>query len=139
MSIPFPRLCGDVRLFTGGAESIQKRRYVLEPFGSKLFHVVDKAHLGKTWNISLASLTESDMVVVADFGHGLFGPPAIKQIAESAPFLALTVQSNSLNWGFNLLDKWPRADYVTCDEDELRLACRDREGDLAVLAQAKRR
>ena len=132
-------LCGSSRLFTGGAESILKRRYVLEPFGTKLFHVVDRARLTKCWDISLGSLVESDMVVVADFGHGFFAPPSIMRIAEASPFLALTVQSNSLNWGFNLLDKWPRADYVACDEDELRLVCRDKTGDLAALAQAKRK
>jgi len=70
--------------------------------------------------------------VVADFGHGVFNQSFIEPIAATPCFLALTVQSNSLNWGFNLYTKWPRADYIVLDEQELRLAYQDK---LSVLGQ----
>jgi sugar/nucleoside kinase (ribokinase family) len=78
-----------------------------------------------------------DSLLVADFGHGLITPTVAQRIAEQAKWLGLTVQSNAANWGFNLLTKWPRADYVVLDEMELRLACTDRDGPLDKLMAAQ--
>lgn len=63
-----------------------------------------------------------DMVIVADFGHGLIDKRTAKDLSDSTSWLALTCQTNSANFGFNLLTKYPRADYVCVDMHEARLA-----------------
>jgi len=66
--------------------------------------------------------------VVADFGHGLLSRRAITTITASPTFLALNTQLNSINYGYHVVNKWPRADYACIDEEETRIACRDRFG-----------
>ena len=76
-----------------------------------------------------------DLVVVTDFGHGLLGRGAIRQLTERAPFLAVNAQSNSANHGFNLITKWRRADYICIDGAEARLAAQDKHADLSEIVE----
>jgi len=70
-----------------------------------------------------------DLVCVADYGHGLLGPRAVQALAGTPAWLALNVQTNSANLGFNVVTRYPRADYICIDEPELRLAMRERVAD----------
>jgi rfaE bifunctional protein nucleotidyltransferase chain/domain len=67
-----------------------------------------------------------DLVVVADYGHGLMAPALMDLVQERAPFLALNCQTNSGNYGFNLITKYRRADTFCLDETEIRLAFANR-------------
>jgi cytidyltransferase-like protein len=71
-----------------------------------------------------------DVVIVADFGHGLIGPQTIDILQTRSSFLAINVQSNSANMGYNPVTKYGRADYVCVHENELRLANHDQFGVL---------
>lgn len=71
-----------------------------------------------------------DLVIVADFGHGLLGQRSIDILEKRAPYLAVNVQTNSANMGYNPVTKYKRADYVCVHESELRLANHDRFGPL---------
>lgn len=65
-----------------------------------------------------------DLVVVADFGHGMLTPGLRRRIEELAPMLALNCQTNSHNHGFNIISRqYRRADVFTLDEQELLLSC----------------
>lgn len=110
---------------------VVKTRYVLEPYMTKLFQVATVPELHKKGEYGLSGF---DMALVADYGHGMFPDGDICRIVSPIPFLALCVQTNSLNYGFNLLTKWSRADYVVADEDEVRLACHDNSAPVAELA-----
>lgn len=68
-----------------------------------------------------------DLVVVADFGHGTMSPDLIKRVTREARFLAVNAQTNSTNFGFNPVTKYPRADYVVIDKLEAQLALHDRD------------
>lgn len=68
-----------------------------------------------------------DCVVVTDFGHGRISSGMIPKLC-SMPFVAVSAQTNSSNIGFNLITKYPRADYIVIDEPEARLAAADRYG-----------
>src|SRR5207245_857972 len=70
---------------------------------------------------------DADVVIATDFGHGLLAPSSIDLLTRAAPFLAVNCQSNSANLGFNLITKFPRADYVCIDAPEARLATGDRQ------------
>lgn len=71
-----------------------------------------------------------DLVVVTDFGHGALTPELIERLTKEARFLAINAQTNSTNYGFNLVTKYPRADLVVIDELEARLAAHDRDSDI---------
>ncbi|MCB2212057.1 adenylyltransferase/cytidyltransferase family protein [bacterium] len=79
--------------------------------------------------------SDYDLVLVTDFGHGMIGPSTVAALAETAPFIALNTQVNSANRGFNALTKYPRADYVCIDQEEIRHTYHDRFGPLQDLIQ----
>ena len=78
------------------------------------------------------AIDEGAWLLVADFGHGYI-PVAAAASIPPALWTAVVVQANSANWGFNLIQKYPRFDYLVCDEPEARLALQRPEGEIAFL------
>lgn len=77
-----------------------------------------------------------DLVIVADFGHGLIDGKDIPWIiCEKSRFLALNVQTNSANLGFNLITKYPLANYVSVDELEARYSQHNKFSELELLIE----
>jgi bifunctional ADP-heptose synthase (sugar kinase/adenylyltransferase) len=123
-----------------GVPTTAKRRYLRRFLLQKLFEVgvFDDRPLSEELDVELAEylgrvLPKYDLVVVADFGHGLLSDRSIEAIAASPTFLSLNTQLNSINYGYHVLTKWPRADYACIDEEETRMACRDRLGPVEEL------
>ena len=119
--------------------TIVKQRFV-EPLNegkelSKLFsvNIIDDKHPGEDiqnliYNQVRDCLKDYDLIIVMDFGHGLCGESVRKFIQEKASFLALNCQTNSNNYGFNIIDRqYYRADSFSLDETELTLACARRD------------
>jgi len=73
------------------------------------------------------------VVVVVDFGHGMLSRKAIDILCSKARFLAVNAQSNAGNQGYHTISRYPRADYVSLAESEIRLEARDRQGDLRAM------
>lgn len=71
-----------------------------------------------------------DLVIVCDFGHGALTKERIELLCSKAKFLAVNTQTNATNYGFNLITKYPRADFVVLDELEARLAVHNRDAPL---------
>jgi rfaE bifunctional protein nucleotidyltransferase chain/domain len=69
---------------------------------------------------------KADVVISTDFGHGLIGPRIVDDLISRSSFLAVNTQSNSANMGYNLITRYPRADYICIDGPEARLALSDR-------------
>lgn len=67
-------------------------------------------------------IEEYDVVFLCDFGHGLIDPKAQKVIEEKAKYLVLNCQTNSTNYGMNIITKYHHADAFTLDQKELKLA-----------------
>lgn len=121
-------------------ETIVKRRFVNEVDGGtsrKLFEVcfIKDDDIPKREEEKIAKrldkiIKDYDLVVVSDFGHGLLTKNLIKLISSKARYLALNVQTNSANIGFNMVTKYPKANCVCVDELELRYATHDRFSDL---------
>lgn len=63
-----------------------------------------------------------DLVVVCDYGHGLIDAESIRILAERAKYMVVNCQTNSSNYGMNLITKYEKADSFVVDERELRLA-----------------
>lgn len=124
------------------APTVVKRRYVWDPFLVKLFEVVflDERPISEKTEKEVVKildkeLSKYDLVIVTDYGHGFFTPAIIKKLTQKAKFLAVNTQTNSANTGYNLITKYPRADYVCIDEVEMRLAHHDKFGDLKNLVK----
>ena len=65
--------------------------------------------------------------MVQDFGHGLINNKIADFISKKSKFLSLNVQTNSMNYGFNLIDqKFTRADLFSLDKKELELFSKER-------------
>jgi bifunctional ADP-heptose synthase (sugar kinase/adenylyltransferase) len=129
--------CFEVTVFTGNIMTT-KRRFVDEVYLRKLFEVQE------TWSEPINSRTamlpknisEFDLVVVTDFGHGCVTPELVHILTTEAKYLAINVQTNVANYGYNLFTKYPRADYIVIDEPEARLAMHDRTSDMTNLRRA---
>lgn len=102
---------------------VLKTRYIETSFKQKVFSVCQTDHVPGMEQCPIYS----PHLLLADFGHSR----AILPI--DGAFKSLMVQANSLNWGFNLATKYRTADYLVCDEAELRLACCDQWGDATTL------
>ncbi len=114
--------------------TVVKRRFVEPDFLNKLFEICyldDLNYLsasleGQICGYLNPQLKDFDMVLVSDFGHGLITPGIVEVLSSKANFLAINVQTNSSNIGFNVITKFPRADFICIDEPEIRLACHDK-------------
>lgn len=121
--------------------TVVKRRFVDPAFLNKLFEICyldDKNSVPPAVEEQICAYLEEhlekyDLVLAADFGHGLITPRIVELLSRKAGFLAVNVQTNSSNIGFNLVTKFPRADYICIDEPEIRLACHDKFSDLEIL------
>jgi len=123
-------------------QSIVKRRFVDEAFLNKLFEIYyfDDSALPTEVSEQIKSYLESvlsnyDLVVVLDYAHGFLNQELIDLICQKAKFLAVNTQTNSANFGYNLITKYPRADYVCIDEQELRLATHQKFEEVEKLAR----
>lgn len=72
-----------------------------------------------------AKIQQYDAVALCDFGHGLIDQKTREIIQEKAVFLAVNCQTNSSNYGKNLITKYHRADVFALDQKELGLAFSD--------------
>ncbi|MBM3131630.1 MAG: cytidyltransferase, partial [Chloroflexi bacterium] len=115
-----------------GCPTIVKRRFVEADLFRKMFEVcfMGSETLPPKVDGELCSYLRSiignyDMVMVADYGHGFITEDIIDVLCHGSHFLAVNVQTNSANIGFNLITKYDRADFVCLDEIEIRLAMHD--------------
>lgn len=120
-----------------GAPTTRKRRMV-DPAGTRklfeVYHIDDSplpGPLQRAFDDSLAQrIGDFDVVIANDFGHGLIAASTVELLAARARFLAVNTQTNAANHGYNLVHKYPRADYVCLDAEEARLAAGDRRAPL---------
>ncbi len=76
---------------------------------------------------------QADCILSADFGNGFTNSQLIHALGEAETFLAVNTQTNSGNRGFNVITHYPRADFISLNEPELRLAAHDRNSALAMV------
>ncbi len=125
-----------------GAPTIIKRRFLEEYLAAKLFEVyvmrneAAPAEIEEQFCRELERLApQHDVVIVADYGHGLMTDRAVQLVCNKTKFLAVNTQANAGNRGFNTISKYPRADFVSIGEPELRLDARKVNADLKQVAE----
>jgi bifunctional ADP-heptose synthase (sugar kinase/adenylyltransferase) len=124
-----------------GSPTIVKRRFIeTYPF-QKLFEVYVMDEEGGMQNTAELcrrleqTLPSFDVVIVADYGHGMLGPEAIEVLCEKSKCLAVNAQLNAGNHGFNTVSKYRRADFISLSEKEIRLETRKPSGDLQLIVE----
>jgi bifunctional ADP-heptose synthase (sugar kinase/adenylyltransferase) len=112
---------------------IIKARYIEENYSRKLFEVqtIDGQITDEGRRLAQEDilLSGANVRAITDFGHGMFDAQAISWFSRFG-FLAVACQTNAANHGFNLITKYPRADYIVIDEPEARLAAADRDSPI---------
>ena len=112
-----------------GCQTTVKRRYIDSYKNNKLFKVefMDDKPLGEEPTSQIikylgGELLKYDMVLVADFGHGFINNEIRSIIQLKSKYIALNVQTNSANMGYNYVNNYKRADFVVMSQEEIRLA-----------------
>ncbi len=108
---------------------VRKERWVEMAHTRKLFQVQHPiCVIAQPTN----SLVDHDVIAYIDYGHAPKKPLVGR-------FVALNVQTNSSNYGFNLVREEDNADYLVLDELEARLSTANRNGPLqdSLLALAR--
>ncbi len=124
-------------LYRKNSPTIVKRRFIESYFFTKMMEVYEindgllDPNDNKLFCETLRKeLPKYDIVIVFDFGHGVFTKEAIDVLCKNAKFLTVNAQTNAGNVGYQSIVKYPRADYVCLTENEMRMEARDRRGDL---------
>ena len=71
-------------------------------------------------------ISNYDLVLVVDYGHGLITPNIVNIIEKKSKYLALNTQLNALNIHYHSISKYKKADYICVHDGELRHDYRDR-------------
>jgi len=104
-----------------------KTRFVDKDSGLPLFEskVLDLPNVSP----DLPDFDDYDLVLIADFGHGLLDARAINQKikAKKRAFVAAMAQVNSSNYGYNLPVKYVGADYYSLNRTEAELSLHEKD------------
>jgi rfaE bifunctional protein kinase chain/domain/rfaE bifunctional protein nucleotidyltransferase chain/domain len=118
-------------------ETLVKRRYINQYKNIKIFEVYNVQNLEISGEVEEKIIDylnnegrEYDMIVASDFGHGLMTPKIIENLVKTDKFLAVNTQLNAGNLGYNFITKYPRADFVSLNDRELRLPLQGREDNI---------
>lgn len=122
--------------------TIVKERFIDHVRNEKLFKIeyLNDYPLDETLTKEIIDYLDNelpryDLVLIADFGHGFLNEKIRRKIEEKSKFLALNVQSNSSNMGYNYFNVYNRFDYISLDESELRLPLYRRFEDIFLVIE----
>jgi len=73
-----------------------------------------------------SNLKSFDVVIVPDFGNGFISQKMVEVLCDKARFLVVNTQLNSGNRGYHVISRYPRVDFASINEPELRLAAHNR-------------
>jgi len=131
-----------VFFFKKNSRTLVKRRFVDMDL-LKLFEVylVDEDELLPreldekicTWLDS--ELSNFDVVIIPDFGHGFITDKMIRALEAKSKYMAVNTQVNSGNRGYHAISRYSRADQISLNEPELRLATHNRYDSVEALAK----
>jgi rfaE bifunctional protein nucleotidyltransferase chain/domain len=127
--------------YIDNAQTVTKRRFVDSDL-SKLFEVYlynEEPLLGSIEDAVCgwleAHLEEFDVVIVPDYGNGFISKAMIEVLCRKSRFLAASTQLNSGNRGHHVVTRYPRVDFASINEPELRLAAHMRLDPIESVAE----
>lgn len=124
----------NVKIFEQADSPLVKTRFVDKDTGYPLFESKQLA-LANIRRGELPNFDDYDLVLMADFGHGLLDTPAINARLGQGhrSFVAAMAQVNSSNYGYNLPTKYVGADYYSLNRKEAELCLHEQGQNLPVL------
>jgi cytidyltransferase-like protein len=104
-----------------------KTRFVDRDTGHRLFES-KSPDLQHVRHDALPDFDDYDLVLIADFGHGLIDAATINRriAARRGGFVAAMAQVNSTNYGYSLPTKFAGLDYCSVNRTEAELCLRER-------------
>lgn len=120
--------------------TITKTRFLDEVTGNKVFETYEM-YDGATSEVDSRELNEKlekeipkhDVVIVADYGHGLFDQKSLRILERHKEKICVNTQSNAGNRGFNSIVKYKSPSLVCLNGSEVSLELRMRRLDLEAL------
>jgi len=127
-------LAANITVSSLSPAAIVKTRFVDQATGYRLFES-KSPELQSLQGAALPDFDDYDVVLLADFGHGLLDAAAIngRIAARRHAFVAAMAQVNSTNYGYNLPTKYHRANYYSLNRLEAELCLRERHVPLPAL------
>ena len=129
-------------IYKTDSPTIVKKRIIDDYFFHKLIEIysINDEELNERQEKELIDIIDeqidkSDTLLVCDYGHGLISENTINSLCKTKTHLAVNVQSNAGNYGYNFISKYPKANIVTVDESELRLENRNKYGEIKDLLE----
>jgi rfaE bifunctional protein nucleotidyltransferase chain/domain len=127
-----------------GRPTTRKLRFVELGYLHKLFEVYTmndtpfgEAERAEIDRVTTERVRGADVVIATDFGHGMIADSTIDALIRNSRFLAVNAQSNGGNFGYNMVTRYPKADYICIDAPEARLATSDKFSDIAAVIEEK--
>jgi bifunctional ADP-heptose synthase (sugar kinase/adenylyltransferase) len=130
-----PKNVKERKIYKNKLPTTKKTRYIEKTHSDlkKLYEVYEmmddplsKNNEKKIFNYLNRNLSKYDLVIVNDYGHGLLTKKIINIICKKSNFLAVNVQINAGNKGYNLITKYKGASYYCIDIDEARFALQNK-------------
>ena len=116
--------------------SLIKTRFVDRDSGYRLFEC-KSPDLGRVALDRLPDFDDYDVVMLADFGHGLVDAGFINEriAGRQRAYVTAMAQANSSNYGYNLPTKFAGLDYCSVNRTEAELCLRERGLPLSELTE----
>ena len=134
----------NVKFFRNNYRIIKKKRFLSQK-NHKLFEIYHSSSNekfnknDKFRKIISSKISSYDVVIVADFGHGLFSKELISLLQKKSKFLCVNTQTNAENRGFNLITKYKKCNLICLDLGELQLASSKKDEEKKMIAEMLRR
>ena len=120
--------------------TIQKEKFIDKDSGNKIvgFYSFDDSILEKNIQVKFKqflskSLKSYDLVVVADYGHGLINDEIADLISKKSKFLVVNSQINAANIFHHSLNMFKKTGCTIINEGELRHEMRDKHTEIDLL------
>ena len=108
------------RIVEEGIDTSVKKILTLNEFETK---ILEKKDENKVLNLIKKYIRKTDLIILQDFGHGFFTKKIINLLNKNSKKLSINVQTNSLNYGYNIISKKYKKCYLfSLDERELQLS-----------------
>jgi rfaE bifunctional protein kinase chain/domain len=122
--------------------TVTKKRYINRYQNQKIFEVnyINENYINGECESDIidyleATITEYDVVLISDFGHGFITDKIIRTIEKFSKKMAVNTQTNGANAGYNLITKYNRTEFVCLDVSEARLATQDKVSEIEDVAK----
>ena len=122
--------------------TIVKRRFIDNVRRSKLLGVYDindeilnRKDEQRFFETLDPLLPKADMVIVADYGHGVLTDRIVDLLLEKSRFITVNAQVNAANIGYHTISRYKKANCIVVNETELRHEFRSRNVDVRTLAE----